>query len=171
MIMAAERLASFCLHFCFLPLWRLCQFRPFLRRQRDNFRFQSLRSQSSRFENSCFLIQHLSPKSSHLGFLLIQCHFSTLFKIKVFRFVDESDPYYGGHFFHNPLKPRIFYVITTGQSGACLAEACAKIDLLQIFSKSKNNRAFSNSHGWTGSSMKLRLMRANLFTHKEICPH
>ena len=35
----------------------------------------------------------------------------------------------------------------------------------------KLNRQFSNSHGWTGSSMKWRLMRANLFKCKLICPH
>ena len=33
------------------------------------------------------------------------------------------------------------------------------------------NRPFSNSHGWTGSSMKWRLMWANLFKCKLICPH
>ena len=33
------------------------------------------------------------------------------------------------------------------------------------------NRPFSNSHGWTGSSMKWRLMRANLLKCKLICPH
>ena len=33
------------------------------------------------------------------------------------------------------------------------------------------NWPFSNSHGWTGSSMKWRLMRANLFKCKLICPH
>ena len=33
------------------------------------------------------------------------------------------------------------------------------------------NRPFSNSHGWTGSSMKWRLMRASLFKCKLICPH
>ena len=33
------------------------------------------------------------------------------------------------------------------------------------------NRPFSNSHGWTGSSMKWRLMRANLVKCKLICPH
>ena len=33
------------------------------------------------------------------------------------------------------------------------------------------NRPFSNSHGWTGSSMEWRLMRANLFKCKLICPH
>ena len=33
------------------------------------------------------------------------------------------------------------------------------------------NRLFSNSHCWTGSSIKWRLMRANLFTQKLICPH
>ena len=32
-------------------------------------------------------------------------------------------------------------------------------------------RPFSNSQGWTGSSMKWRLMRANLFKCKLICPH
>ena len=32
-------------------------------------------------------------------------------------------------------------------------------------------RPFSNSHGWTGSSMKWRLMQANLFKCKLICPH
>ena len=33
------------------------------------------------------------------------------------------------------------------------------------------SRPFSNSHGWTGSSMKWRLRRANLFKRKLICPH
>ena len=33
------------------------------------------------------------------------------------------------------------------------------------------NRSFSNSHDWTGSGMKWRLMRANLFKCKLICPH
>ena len=33
------------------------------------------------------------------------------------------------------------------------------------------NRPFSNSHGWTGSSMKWRLMRANLFKCKCIRLH
>ena len=32
-------------------------------------------------------------------------------------------------------------------------------------------RPFLNSQGWTGSSMKWRLMRANLFKCKLICPH
>ena len=32
-----------------------------------------------------------------------------------------------------------------------------------------HNRPFSNSHGWAGSSMKRRLMRANLFKCKLIC--
>ena len=32
------------------------------------------------------------------------------------------------------------------------------------------NRSFSNSHGSTGSSMEWRLMRANLFKCKLICP-
>ena len=35
----------------------------------------------------------------------------------------------------------------------------------------RTNRPFSNSRGWTGSSMKWRLMRANLFKCKLICPH
>ena len=30
---------------------------------------------------------------------------------------------------------------------------------------------FSNSHGWTGSSMEWRLMRANLLKCKLIYPH
>jgi len=33
------------------------------------------------------------------------------------------------------------------------------------------NRPFSKSHGWTGSSMRWRLMRANLFKCNLICPH
>ena len=33
------------------------------------------------------------------------------------------------------------------------------------------NRPVSYSNGWTGSSMKWRLMRANLFKCKLICPH
>ena len=33
------------------------------------------------------------------------------------------------------------------------------------------NTPFSNSRGWTGSSMKWRLMRANLFKCKLICLH
>ena len=32
-------------------------------------------------------------------------------------------------------------------------------------------RPFSNSQGWTGSSMKWRLRRANFFKCKLICPH
>ena len=37
--------------------------------------------------------------------------------------------------------------------------------------KKQHNRLFLNSHGWTGSSMKRRLMQANLFKYKLICPH
>ena len=33
------------------------------------------------------------------------------------------------------------------------------------------NRPFSNSHGWIGSNMEWRLMRADLFKCKLICPH
>ena len=40
--------------------------------------------------------------------------------------------------------------------------------LLMLWS---SNRPFSNSHGWTWSSMKSRLMQANLFKCKLICPH
>ena len=40
-----------------------------------------------------------------------------------------------------------------------------------LFNTGKNNRPFSNSRGWTGSSTKWRLMRANLFKCKLICPH
>ena len=35
----------------------------------------------------------------------------------------------------------------------------------------RDNRPFPNSHGWTGSSMKRRLMWANVFKCKLVCPH
>ena len=44
-------------------------------------------------------------------------------------------------------------------------------ETVMLVHKSIANRPFSNSHGWTGSSMKWRLMQAKLFKCKLICLH
>ena len=55
----------------------------------------------------------------------------------------------------------------------CCASAIppASINFCSLLGQLHLNTPFSNSHGWTGSSMKWRLMRANLFKFKLICPH
>ena len=60
----------------------------------------------------------------------------------------------------------------------CVFVSCLGLSASVLFLSSvsysataERNRPFSNSHGWTGSSMKWRLMRANLFKCKLICPH
>ena len=51
---------------------------------------------------------------------------------------------------------------------------CLSISSTESFhrnTRAQYNGPFSNSHGWTGSSMEWRLMRANLFKCKLICSH
>ena len=49
----------------------------------------------------------------------------------------------------------------------CLVKGKCGLDYI---SKAMVNRPVSYSNGWTGSSMKWRLMRANKFAFEKICP-
>ena len=63
------------------------------------------------------------------------------------------------------------FVKTSRTCVVCLPKKC----IANLHDNSKSNMAAIvnkvYSQGWSGSSMKWRLMRANLFTHKLICPH